>query len=129
MIKLFLILRQVDKFALYYIINPSQSSRFSPSELEYANTHQTLLQAHYESSFLSQFPASLQRLDDTAGGISMIEQPDAAKAVFVRALRDVEEPIIVEGTDTEFEMRRGDVYVVRWSAVRELVMRGDAELI
>lgn len=59
----------------------------------------------------------------------MIEQPDVDKAVFVRALRDVHTPIVVEGTDMAFEMRRGDVYVVRWSAVRELVMGGDAELI
>lgn len=59
----------------------------------------------------------------------MIEQPDVDKAVFVRALRDVDTPIVVEGTDMAFEMRRGDVYVVRWSAVRELVMGGDAELI
>lgn len=59
----------------------------------------------------------------------MIEQPDVEKAVFVRALRDVEEPIIVDGTDIDFEMRRGDVYVVRWSAVRDVVMNGDAELI
>ena len=59
----------------------------------------------------------------------MIEQPDLEKAVFVRGLRDVAGPIVVEGTDTEFEMKRGDVYVVRWSAVRERVMNGDAELL
>lgn len=59
----------------------------------------------------------------------MIEQPDVDKAVFVRALRDVEEPIVVDGTDIDFEMRRGDVYVVRWSAVRDVVVNGNAELI
>lgn len=106
-----------------------QTARLSASELQYANSHQTLLESHYRSSFLSQFPTSLQRLDDTAGGISMLEQPDTDTAVFVRALRDIEAPIVIEGTDTDFEMRRGDVYVVRWSAVREHVMSGDAELI
>ncbi|KAL8974923.1 MAG: hypothetical protein Q9197_000836 [Variospora fuerteventurae] len=120
---------KIDKYALYLLTNPTQSERLSPSELQYANSHQALLEAHYRSSFLSQFPASLQRLDDTAGGISMIEQPDADKAVFLRALRDVEEPIIVEGTDIDFELKRGDVYVVRWSAIRNLVINGDAELV
>jgi GINS complex subunit 4 len=120
---------QIDKYALYILTNPAQKSRLSPSEIQYATTHQSLLHAHYHSSFLSQFPNSLQRLDDTAGGISMIEQPDVDKAVFIRALRDVDTPIVVEGTDMAFKMRRGDVYVVRWSAVRELVMGGDAELI
>ena len=59
----------------------------------------------------------------------MVEHPDVDKAVFVRALRDVDTPIIVEGTDMAFEMKRGDVFVVRWSAVRGLVMGGDADLI
>ncbi|KAL8715986.1 MAG: hypothetical protein Q9220_000653 [cf. Caloplaca sp. 1 TL-2023] len=122
-------LAKIDKYALYYMNDPSQAARLSPAELQYANSHQTLLHSHYRSSFLSQFPASLQRLDDTAGGISMVEQPDIDTAVFVRVLRDVEEPVMVEGTDINFEMRRGDVYVVRWSAVRELVLGGDAELL
>jgi len=59
----------------------------------------------------------------------MIEQPDLDKAVFVRVLRDVPEPVVIEGTDTAFEMRRGDVLVVRYSAVRENVLEGDVELI
>lgn len=59
----------------------------------------------------------------------MIEAPDIDRAVFTRALRDAEEPIYVEGTDTYFEMRRGDVFVARWSAVRTLVEEGAAELI
>lgn len=58
----------------------------------------------------------------------MIEQPDMDKAVFVRALRDIHEPVVVEGTDIAFEMSRGNIFVVRWSAVRELVLAGDAEL-
>ena len=59
----------------------------------------------------------------------MVETPDVDRAVFVRALKDMETPIYVEGTDTAFEMRRGNVVVVRWSAVRELVLGGEAELI
>jgi GINS complex subunit 4 len=61
----------------------------------------------------------------------MIDKPDEDKAVFVRALRDVGD-IYVEGTDRRFEMKRGDVWVVRWSAVRQwAVVSGtvDVELI
>ncbi|KAF6233036.1 hypothetical protein HO173_008792 [Letharia columbiana] len=120
---------KIDAHALHHLTDPSTKARLSPSELQYATAHTSLLHAHYHSSFLSQFPTSLQRMDDTAGGISMVEGPDVDKAVFVRALKDVEEPVYVEGTDTAFDMRRGDVVVVRWSAVREVVMAGDAELI
>ncbi|KAL8938805.1 MAG: hypothetical protein Q9211_003035 [Gyalolechia sp. 1 TL-2023] len=119
---------KIDQHTLYILNNRTQSALLSWSELQYANAHQTSLETHYGSSFLSHFPTSLQRLDDTAGGISMIEQPDVDKAVFIRVLRDREEPIIVEGTDIVLQMRRGDVYVVRWSAVRDSVLSGDAEL-
>jgi GINS complex subunit 4 len=70
-------------------------------------------------------------MDDTTGGISMIDKPDEDKAVFVRALRDVGD-IFVDGTDRRFEMKRGDVWVVRWSAIRQWVVgsgTGDVELI
>lgn len=59
----------------------------------------------------------------------MVELPDVDNAVFVRALKDRREPIVVDGTDTAFTMKRGDVYVVRWSAVRDSVMERSAELL
>ena len=68
-------------------------------------------------------------MDDKAGGNNMVEGPDADKAVFVRCLRDAEEIIEVPGTDIRLEMRRGEIVVVRWSAIREAVGRGDCELI
>lgn len=58
----------------------------------------------------------------------MIDAPDLDAAVFCRVLRDVG-VVHVPGTDTAFEMNRGDVYVVRWSVVRERVLAGDVELI
>lgn len=59
----------------------------------------------------------------------MIEQPDLDKTVFVRILRNSDEEIRVPGTDINFTLEEGSVMVVRWSAVKELVERGDAELI
>ena len=68
-------------------------------------------------------------MDDNTLGHSMIDQPDVDRAVFARAVKDIEDAIYVEGTDSFFEMKRGDIYVVRWSAVRELVLGGVVELI
>jgi GINS complex subunit 4 len=58
----------------------------------------------------------------------MVDTPDADVAVFCRVLRDIG-VINVEGTERAFEMKRGDCWVVRWSAVRERVLAGDVELI
>lgn len=119
---------QINKHSLHIQRDPSLSSHLSASETQYLTAHQTLLSTHYAASFLAQFPAQLQRLDDTAGGISMIDAPDLDTAVFCRVLRDLG-VVTMEGFDREFDMRRGDVWVVRWSMVRERVLAGDVELI
>ena len=66
--------------------------------------------------------------DKAAGGISMVEGPNLDKAVFVRAVRDMQEEVEVPGTNIQLNMVRGEVVVVRWSAVRDLVLRGVCEL-
>jgi GINS complex subunit 4 len=58
----------------------------------------------------------------------MVDAPDLDRAVFVRVLRDVGE-VEVKGTDVRCELKRGDVWVLRWSAVRDIVGKGDGELI
>ena len=72
---------------------------------------------------------NLQRMDDRQGGVDMVEGPDAEKAVFVRGRRDVQEEVWCEGMEEGFVLRKGDVAVVRWAAVRNLVEKGEAELI
>ncbi|KXS98819.1 hypothetical protein AC578_2056 [Pseudocercospora eumusae] len=127
---------KVDKFPLHYLqLHTRQqeeesqnegNSILSTLESQYLSAHQALLTNHYKSSFLAQFPANLQKLDDTGGGVSMVDKPDEDTAVFCRALRDcfVERPVY-GGID----MVRGDIWVLRWSAIREKVRMGDVELI
>jgi GINS complex subunit 4 len=120
---------QVHKFALHYQnLHQTTPTLLSPAEAKLLTAHQALLSAHYSASFLSQFPASLQRLDDTTGGISMVDHPDEDKAVFCRALREVGE-VWIEGAGERFEMKRGEVWVVRWSAIKRWVLLGDVEVI
>jgi GINS complex subunit 4 len=60
----------------------------------------------------------------------MVEEPDMDSAVFCRVVKDLKDAIVrIPGTDTEFELRMDDLYVVRYSAVKEFVMRGEVELI
>ncbi|KAI9788139.1 MAG: GINS complex subunit [Peltula sp. TS41687] len=126
---------KIDKHPLHILSSPELKARLSPSELRYLTQHQTLLHTHYLSSFLSNFPEQLRRLDDTAGGISMIERPDLDTVVFVRVLRDVDLARTEGGGgggDLSGEggrLGRGEVCVVRYSLVREAVLRADVELI
>lgn len=122
---------KIDKHPLYLINNPSALSHLSDPEKAYLRSHLALLNNHYLSSFLRNFPAQLRRLDDAAGGVSMVEEPDLDSAVFCRVVRELEEgeELVVKGTDARVELMKGDVVVVRYRAVRKWVLGGEVELI
>ena len=64
----------------------------------------------------------------------MIETPDLERAVFCRVLRDVRVGNGERGDEGEegrgeIQWRRGDVHVLRYAVVRDLVVDGSVELI
>lgn len=75
---------------------------------------------------MSLFPQQLHRMDDSSGGIAMVDKPDEDSTVFCRVLRDcyVDRPVY-GGLD----LLRGDVWILRWRTIAESVKRGDVELI
>lgn len=120
---------QIDKHTLHYLSSPSLRSRLSPSEISFATRHQALLHEHYLSSFLQSFPPQLRNLDDTAGGISMVDAPELDTAVFIRALKDCLVEIQGGNAEDMLEALAGEVLIARWADVKPLVLRGDAELV
>lgn len=131
-------LSKIDKHALFYLSTPEGRAKISDLEIQYATRRQGLLHSHFLDSFLAAFPERLRDLNDTAGGISMIEGPDEEGAVFVRGLgaRDADERgegVIVKGrgrdADAEWEVKRGEVIVARWADVKGLVGSGELELV
>lgn len=123
---------QIDTYPHHYLAQAATNpSLLSHTEHQYLTHHTALLSKHYDASFLNQFPTSLRKMDDTAGGISMVDAPDGDTAVFVRVLRDEAGAVTVPGEkeDGVVELKRGDVWVLRWSAVRDLVLRGLVELV
>jgi GINS complex subunit 4 len=106
-------------------------SPLSEQEATFVHTHQTLLAGHYGGSFMGAFPRTLRRLDDNAGGTSMVQGPEVKEVVFARCL-GVEVPVVVGGDDEEeigVTMRMGDVWVVRWEGIRAAWERGEVELL
>jgi GINS complex subunit 4 len=104
----------------------------SEPEATFLHSHQTLLAGHYAGSFMGAFPKQLRRLDDNAGGTSMIQGPEVREVVFVRCL-GAEVPVVVggeeDGGDYGVTMRMGDVWVVRWEGVKGAWGRGEVELL
>lgn len=133
-------LAKLTKYAMHYLTLDDKSTLLSPQEQSFLQNHQALLSNLYGASFLSAFPAPLQKLDDNAGGLNMIDGPDGKKAVFIRCLatRWSNDPLYddYDGDDDGGEresaglaMRRGQVWVVRWEDVKKGVAKGALELL
>lgn len=112
----------------------TSTSPLSAEEAKFLYSHQHLLAAHYSGSFLASFPPQLRRLDDNAGGTSMVQGPDSKEVCFVRVLVD-EVTVVVPADDTLDEdtygttMRMGEVWVARWEGVRRAWERGEVEIL
>jgi GINS complex subunit 4 len=109
-------------------------SPLSPEEASFLYSHQHLLASHFGSSFLNTFPPQLRRLDDNAGGTSMVQGPDLKEVVFVRCLAEEVRIVILaddilpeEGLGKE--MRRGELWVTRWEGVKRAWEKGDVEVL
>jgi len=107
----------------------------SPAEAAFLTHHQALLTRFYDDAVLGSLPVSLRGLQDTAGGVRMVEGPDpeGTGTVFVRCLVDEWESSgdssLRGGSGQRMSFRRGEVWVVRWADAEEGVLSGDLELL
>lgn len=113
--------------------NPNPAP-LSAQEAAFLHAHQTLLAGHFGASFLNSFPPQLRRLDDNAGGTSMVQGPEVREAVVVRCLVEEVRVVIPPGDGIEEElfgttMRMGDVWVVRWEGIKKAWEKGEVEVL
>lgn len=128
-------LAKLTKYASYYLTQLNADTKadlLSASEVDFLRGHQALLAGLYGASFLQAFPGQLRRLDDTAGGVSMVEGPEGKGCVLVRCLGETwggNEDADDSGPGGDLRMRRGQVWVVRWEDVKKGVLDGTLELL
>ncbi|KAI1908791.1 GINS complex subunit [Ophidiomyces ophidiicola] len=120
-------------------LSTQQPGLLSPQEHDFLSSHHSLLSAHYSQSFLSSFPPALRKLDDNAGGTSMVTKPETKEVVFVRCLAESVDMVIpaepeqadrlTMGDRLGERMGKGEVWMVRWEAVREAWRKGEVEVL
>ncbi|ODV83182.1 hypothetical protein CANARDRAFT_30273 [[Candida] arabinofermentans NRRL YB-2248] len=112
-------LLKIDKYAVHTRMN--EIHKLSSNEITYMERHLQLLMELYNNQFLKNLPEALQAIDETAGGVSMIDQPDLNQPVFVKVLNDNS----IEIDDEEVELTKDGIYVLRYKAVSDLIRIGD----
>ncbi|KAG0242443.1 GINS complex subunit [Actinomortierella wolfii] len=82
---------KIERFGQYYLGNNDMKSRLSPAEQTYVESYVRLTMKHYSSSFLNEFPPSLQKQDDIVFDrrISMVSKPNLSEAVFCRVIKPI----------------------------------------
>ncbi|KTW28789.1 hypothetical protein T552_01419 [Pneumocystis carinii B80] len=119
---------KLDKYGIYILQTPECLARLSSIEIEYLKKHQDILMNYYTSAVLKHLPKKLQRLDDTQGGVSMIEKPDLDRAIFCRVINTVEQDIPISRNET-ITLNKGNIYLLKYRIIRSFLRTGDVELI
>ncbi|KAK9235772.1 hypothetical protein V1525DRAFT_408876 [Lipomyces kononenkoae] len=120
-------IHKIDNYYMHILNNPDVQHKLSQSELRYTKRRANQLKRYYDHRFLASLPQLLQRLDDTAGGLHMIDAPDLDEVVFIRVLRDSPGEVDL-GNDDKIELRKGNIYVLPYKVIRRYVDDGDVQL-
>ncbi|KAI9093104.1 hypothetical protein DFS34DRAFT_272852 [Phlyctochytrium arcticum] len=119
---------KIQQHPLHLLRDESSRSRLSEEEIIFCEKFQEILEAHYTKSCLSDFPSFLKRLDDDAGDLHMVSKPDLDDSVIIRVQQSIGAFHLAYSKDT-IEMNAGDQYILRYSAVKNLIEDGKVELV
>lgn len=147
---------KIDKFSIYLrqtaeTENNALATRLdillSEQERQYHIKHSDILVKLFNNTILKYLPDELQAVNDTEGSISMIDEPEWKKTVFILVCGGVTDEtgsdsklttdeddkpcytVIIEDLNEEIYLLIGAVYVIRYSAIRELLQEGRVVLI
>ncbi|CDO95832.1 unnamed protein product [Kluyveromyces dobzhanskii CBS 2104] len=149
-------LSKIDKYSIY-LRQQSDSPEIpgfnrldllmSKEEVKYHMKHSNILLKLFNSSVLKHLPEELQAINDTEGSISMIDEPDWNKTVFILVCGGVLDEtgvdpklttdddgkpcysVVIEELNEEIYLLIGAVYVIRYSVIVELMKDGRVILI
>lgn len=147
-------MHKIDKYMLYLKqleyggegITPL-NELLSEQETVYHTRHFASLLKLFNTSVLRHMPPELQAINDTEGSISMVDEPEWGKFVFLhvkmpsqRALK--EDPLLelnefgkpcytvtIQELNEDVELTIGGIYVMRYEVIRDLLRDDKVELI
>lgn len=111
-------LQKIDKYALYIQGNNNEREKLNLDEVTYMQGHLSMLYELFDEQFLKKIHAKTSNIGEDE---LMIDEPDLDRHVLFRCER--ESRALVEGEI--FTLKKGEVYVMRYKTVAELLSRHD----
>ncbi|KAG0315095.1 GINS complex subunit [Linnemannia gamsii] len=117
---------KIERFCAFVLQDAATRKRLSRAELHYA---EKATRQHYQNSFLSSLPQSLQSQDADvfSRNLSMVSQPSLDEAVFCRIIDDIGD-FQLDDYET-VELNPGQIYIFRYRTVRTLLQHRRIQLI
>lgn len=125
-------IKKIERSVLYVFKDKGENDTFdklSEAEKKFAKSYVDLVEGHFNRSFLSMLPEKLRKLDKD-GNCHHAVPPNLDKFAFCRMRNTIGAYAVSdEATDDDIELNEGDILCTRYSRIRELLIRGDAELV
>ncbi|KAI5830929.1 GINS complex, Sld5 component [Schizophyllum commune Tattone D] len=121
-------LAKVESHARYIMTHPETQERISKAELDHARRHASLTDRHLYLSVLQALPPAQATLDDAPLFVPpMVHPPPLHRPVFARA-RVACGPVRLPD-NTALPLAKGDIYLLPYETVAQLVERGEVDLV
>lgn len=125
-------IKKIERSVLYVLKEDNPDNTFdklSEAEQKFAKMYMDLVEGHFNRSFMDMLPEKLRKLDKD-GNVHHAVPPNMDKFAFCRMKKRIGSYAVSdEATDEDIELNEGDILCTRYSRIRELLIRGDAELV
>ena len=152
-------LAKIHKYGMHLLTDGEYAERMSPLEAEYCRKYVDMVGTHFESAFLSTVPEQFRSLTKSDDGEDMstssapasprcarthclapshrppgprpcpcaVAKPDLDRFVFVQVKDDIGHYEVEENETAE--LTRGDIYILRYKAVKNLLVEDRIRLL
>ncbi|KAI0764156.1 GINS complex Sld5 component [Trametes elegans] len=121
-------LHKIEKYAKFISASEEMHERLSKAELDHARRYSRLVEYHFDHSVLQSLPEQQRSLEeDVAFMPPMTPSPDKTRPVFAHALQDCPPVRLPDGTMSE--MQKGQISLIPYHVIEQLLLRGEVELV
>ncbi|KAI8995238.1 GINS complex Sld5 component [Trametes punicea] len=121
-------LHKIEKYARHISATPHMHQRLSKAELDHARRYARLVEYHLNQSVLQSLPEQQRSLQESVPFVPpMTPEPDKLRPVFAHALQDCPPMRLPDGSMSE--MQKGQIVLVPYYVVEQLLLRGEVELV
>jgi len=120
-------IKKIERHARYISNTPEVHKLLSTKELEYLKGYLQVVDQCLYQGFLERLPQHLRTLADDRSSPSMIEEPNLEQFIF--ALVTVDVGLFHMDTGEDIDLPLGDLIVIRYKAVRQLVLDKKLQLV